>query len=325
VPSTHDSEPYGAANAAGAPSARDLAGFAVKRIYAEGGSFTGSLLRTFINEGFHDRARLADGRPVFDGYLIGISAAPFVSGVISLTSGTPTLPLGHPRRVTRSSDVPVIELMTENEAVTNTGPQAPEYDSGTGRHRLYEVAGLTHGDGLIAPGEEPTMRFQLTQRHLAPSAAADSCKLEHSDVPMNQLASAVLANLDEWVTHDVAPPRAERLQVDPTTHAPARDAVGNALGGIRVAQLDVPLATYAVAPADVAPECAGATGPLLRIRRIPLSRERLLTLYGSEAEFNRRFAARVRELVAARWLLAEDGDLEIEAARTRAAAAFRAP
>ena len=26
------------------------------------------------NEGFHDRARLADGRPVFDGYLLGVSS-----------------------------------------------------------------------------------------------------------------------------------------------------------------------------------------------------------------------------------------------------------
>jgi hypothetical protein len=168
------------------------------------------------------------------------------------------------------------------------------------------------------------MRFQLAQRHLAPVADTDPCTLEHSDVPMNHLASAALANLDEWVTRGVAPPRAERLQVDASTHTPARDAVGNALGGIRVAQLDVPLATYAVATAEASAECAKASGPFLRIRRIPLSRERLLTLYGSEAEFNQRFAARVRELVAARWLLPEDGDLEIEAARTRAATAFRA-
>lgn len=299
-----------------------MAGFAVKRIYAEGWSFTGSLLRTFINEGFHDRARLADGRPIFDGYLIGISSSTFVSGVISLTTGTPTLPIGHPRRVTRAIDVPVIELMTENEAVTNTGPQAADIDTGFGRHRLYEVGGLTHGDGLAPPGRETTMRYQLQQRGLPARTDTDACSMEHSDVPMGHLAGAALANLDAWVTRGVPPPHAERLQLDPATHAVIRDEFGNARGGVRTAQLDVPLATYAEPGAGSPESCRGPAGPFMRIRRLPFDRAKVLSTYGSEAQFMQRFASRAHELVKQRWLLEDDARLEIEAARTRVAQAL---
>jgi hypothetical protein len=196
-----------------------MGGLRVRRIYAQGWSFTGSLLRTFINEGFHDRARDAAGRPLIDGYLIGISAAPFISGMVSLTTGAPVLPVGHPRRVTRAIDVPVIELMTENEAVTNLGPQAIDADRGTGRHRVYEVPGLTHGDGLSAPGESSTIRFQLAQTGVA-AADSSSCALEISDVPMRDLAGSALANLDAWVTRGTAPPPSARLQLQPGSNQP---------------------------------------------------------------------------------------------------------
>jgi len=76
-------------------------------------------------------------------------------------------------RVARSIDVPVIELMTENEAVTNTGPQPPEHDVGMGRHRLYEVAGLTHGDSLQRGGLRPAMA-QLQRKGLWSPPPPDS-------------------------------------------------------------------------------------------------------------------------------------------------------
>jgi hypothetical protein len=288
----------------------------VQRIYAQGWSFTGSLLRTFINEGFHERARLPGGAPVFDGYLIGISSSTFVSGVIALTTGGPTLPIGHARRVTRSLDVPVIELMTENEAVTNTGPQAPQNDRGFGRHRLYEVGGLTHGDGLTPRGAEPTTQFQLTQHGLPVRRRDDACQLERSDIPFHLLARAALANLHAWVEKDLPPPRAARVTLD-AQHGAIRDHVGNAQGGVRVAQLEAPLAVYAVPGADASPGCRSPAGPFLNIRRVPLERATLEERYGDKDAFLGEFDAHVQRLVEERWLLPEDAALEREAARIR--------
>jgi hypothetical protein len=101
-----------------------------------------------------------------------------------------------------------------------------------------------------------------------------------------------------------------------------RDEFGNARGGVRTAQLDVPLATYAEPGAGSPESCRGPAGPFMRIRRLPFDRAKVLSTYGSEAQFIQRFASRAHELVKQRWLLEDDARLEIEAARTRVAQAL---
>lgn len=305
------------ANLPGGP----MGGLRVRRIYAQGWSFTGSLLRTFINEGFHDRARDASGRPLIDGYLVGISAAPFISGMVPLTTGAPVLPVGHPRRTTRAIDVPVIELMTENEAITNLGPQATDADRGIGRHRIYEVPGLTHGDGLAAPGESSTMRYQLQQAGFH-ATQTSGCTLEASDVPMRDLASAALANLELWVTRGTPAPASLRLDMADGGNRPRRDSLGNALGGVRVAQVEVPLAHYTVPGPDASEACRNEPSPFLKIRRQPLADTELADRYRDADEYLRRFRSQVNGLVRQRLLLPEDGRREIQDAQRRATAAF---
>jgi len=51
-----------------------LRGLSVKAMLVGGWFSTGSIQRVFINEGFHDRAQMANGQPIFDGYLIGVSS-----------------------------------------------------------------------------------------------------------------------------------------------------------------------------------------------------------------------------------------------------------
>lgn len=289
----------------------------VRRVYASGWSFNGSLLRTFINEGFHERARDAAGRPLIDGYLIGISASAFVSGVVPLTTGSAALPVAHARRATRSIDVPVVELMTESEAITNTGPQPPENDSGSGRFRLYEVAGLTHGDGLRRNVGTTPLEVQLRRRGIPTAAQSDACPLERSDVPLDALARAALENLDAWVEREVPPPKAPRIDF-----VGARDDFGNRRGGVPLARLELPLATYAV-PGETAPEaCRAVRSPFLYIRRMPLEPARLAAVYGTQEAWLERYARRLEELVAERWLRREDAAAELAEARVLAARAF---
>jgi hypothetical protein len=304
------------------PDAKNPLRNRVRRLYAQGWSFTGSFLRTFINEGFHERTRLANGAAAIDGYLIGISSSTFVSGVVSLTTGGPTLPPGHERRVTASIDVPVIELMTENEAVTNVGPQAPDNDQGRGRHRLYEVAGLTHGDRLTPRGAELTVQHQLARRGLPTRNRDDACELERSDVPFDLLGRAALANLHAWLEHGVPAPRSVRLELD-AQHAPMRDQFGNVRGGVRVAQLEAPLAAYVAPGAEASAACRNGAGPFINIRRIPLSAARLAERYGDPANYLAQFDAQLRRLIEERWLLPDDAALERQAAHARVQQAWK--
>lgn len=300
-------------------AAGPFAGLPVRRLYASGWSFNGSLLRTFINEGFHDRARDGSGRPLIDGYLIGISASAFVSGMVPLSTGTAALPVGHVRRTTRPIDVPVIELMTENEALTNTGPHPPENDDGLGRYRLYEVPGLTHGDGLRrSNARETPAQLQLRRKGIPTAAQEDRCPLGKSDVPLDALARAALQNLDAWVERGAPPPKAPRIDFSGPS-----DDFGNRRGGVPVARLELPLATYAV-PDDTAPRtCRHVRSPFLFIRRIPIGPERLAAAYGTPAAYLERYAQRLEELVAARWLRREDAEAELAEMRSLVTRAFR--
>lgn len=293
----------------------------VHHVFASGWSFTGSFLRTFINEGFHDRARLASGKPLIDGYLIGISGFSFRSGYLALNSKLPMPGIDDPRRPNRPIDVPVIELQSENEAITNREPQTLDRDRGPGAHRLYELPGTTHGSGgqrlFLA---ERQIAWRLGQPFAPP---AENCPYPQSDIDIAAFARAAHANLERWARGGAAPPRAIRLQHRGLDQI--RDANGNTLGGIRPAQISVPLARYGKAPegspCDLAPPGIGS--PALAMRRVPLSRERLSQLYpGGRADYLRRFDAAVDALVKNRWLRLPEARQQKAEARRQAAIAF---
>ena len=296
-----------------------------ERVYASGWSFTGSFLRTFINEGFHDRLRDARGRPLIDGYLIGISSSSFRSGYVPINAYTPNLEPDDPRRQNRAIDAPVIQLMSENEAITNREPQTPDSDGPGRRTRLYEVPGLTHGSGGRTQTDVTGQQRARRTGGPPPAPPTSACPFPITDVDMSHFGQASLANLDRWVRTGAPPPRAPRMRVD-AAFAQVRDAQGNTLGGLRPAQLAVPLARYGE-PADgaCAPR-AGLGSPAIQMRRIPLSAEALRALYpGGAADYLAKFDAHLEAMVREGWLLAADAAREKAQARTAARTAFGGP
>lgn len=291
----------------------------VEKVYASGWSYTGSFLRTYINSGFHEQNRLSGGRPLIDGYLLGISASTFRSGWVPLNTRIPMLADDDPRRVNRPIDVPVIELMSENEGVTNKNPPTPVSRA----LRTYEVPGLTHTGGSR---RSEIQQIQMAARTGQPQAGrgGGACPFPQSDVDMADYAQAAYDNLDRWSRAGVAAPPSARLIMDGTTAR--KDANGNALGGFRPAQLEVPLASYGAAPAGSGcdPPGPGVGSPSLPMRRVPLPPERLRALYpGGRAEYLRRFDAHVDRLLAERRLRAPDAARQKREARAAADAAFR--
>jgi hypothetical protein len=169
--------------------------------------------------------------------------------------------------------------------------------------RTYEVPGVTHGDGL---SDAPT-----------PS----QCPYPESDVPFRMLAWAALANLDAWVRDGVAPPRQERpMQTDPSARIAVKDALGNAVGGVAVPQIALPLARYGAVDD---PRCAPRAPHYLAMRRVRLDRAQLAALYpGGQAEYLARFEAHLDGMIAARWFLPSDKPALMDRAREAAEAAL---
>lgn len=294
-----------------------LAGLGVRRIYMSGWSFLGSTVRSWINHGFHDRYRRRDGGPLIDGYLAGISASSVNAGHVPLNSSV-GIPTDKATRMLRRIDSPVIELMSEMEALTNVDPQVPDIDSARGGHRLYELGGTSHGDSGVSGQTRSSVPQMLARNHPAAEAPV-RCGVGDTDVPMRDVAQAALFNLDRWVSTGRAPPRAARLTLAPDGKDFARDSFGNPVGGVRAAQLDVPLVRYA----EPDPSLCGGKVPRRSFKRLPVPAASLRQRYpGGRSDYLKRFDRRIDALVRDRWLLAPDAAAQKAAARRFADQAF---
>jgi hypothetical protein len=291
-----------------------LHGLKVRAMLVSGWSYTGSIQRVFINEGFHDRSRLADGRPVFDGYLIGVSSKWNNPGYLPLYNDEPYVPVGDPRRDLKKTDARVIEFLTESEVELNLKhePEMPDSDKQIGGHRLYELGGVIHVASLVDPAksyhELPNLA-QLIQHgyplRQLPTDPVFSCSLPQSDVPMGAFVRAAVDNLRHWVLDGKPPPKAKPLVWKDGKLA--RDAVGNVEGGIRAAEFAVPVARYGRYHGTDKPNCrADKAYPNVFFLRNDLSRGDLDRRYGSARRYVARYDEAVDDLVKQRWLLPAD-------------------
>ena len=302
-----------------------LTGYPIRAMIVSGGSFTGTIQRVFINEGYHDQARMADGKPVFDGYLIGYSSRWNDPGYIEMYDKEPVVALDDPRRTLKPIDAAVIEFITEFEVATGPGPQAADSDAPIGRHRMYELGGVIHSTSLVEPQvlrrERPHYAQLLARRYPAANIREEgpACPVLTSDIPHGEINRAVLDNLRAWILEGKPPPHAEQLQWEGDRIA--RDDVGNPKGGVKTAEFAVPLARYGTYLGSENPGClAGTAYP--RYLRNPLTRQELVKRYRTPARYLSLYDAQIDRMVKERWLLPEDAAVLKEKAKAMAAQSF---
>jgi len=259
----------------GAALRRDgLSGLEVGPVILGGESATGGVTRRYI-AAHHEEARMSGGEPVYNGYFPGQTAVGTLPGPL------PDL------------DVPVIELQGEREIITtfDRNPAGLGYRRPDGElYRLYEVPGMAHID---THGDE------------GPNETCGIAK--PNQLPLEHVWNMALRNLVEWVRDGVPAPRAERIQLEADDRTIARDAFGNALGGVRTPHVDVPVATYLT----VSERQPGATGDVrcdMVGPQFDLEPAELRSLYGSAEAYRDRLNQRLDELVEGRWYLASDAD-----------------
>jgi len=258
------------------PASRLLRGAQPRRIYLTGYSFTGVATSTFANY-HHNEFRLPDGKPVFDGY-VSIANAMYV----------------------RPLDVPVIRINTQSDfdSFGGVANRSPDNDAVPGRFRHYEVAGASHvfvpwpHANSAQPPKDGPIAAAAGQPKIDAAECTRSFPAGHlpNDFPLSMVTMQAFDNLYRWVDHNVAPPRVERLEVDQAGHAKL-DALGNALGGLRLTPISVPISVYGVASGGFC---------FLFGYRLPLSAAKCRELYGNHARYMERVAAGARGLVEQR-------------------------
>lgn len=259
-----------------------LRGLHVKKLVADGESQSAFRMATYV-DAIEPVAR------VYDGFLIHSrngSTAPLGDGFIGPVSTV---------RIRTDLKVPVFQVLTETD-MFSIGPSfPPARQPDTRRIRTWEVAGTAHADATY-------LRLLYVQgtRELQGMLDLRSVFASANNGPQRYVMNAALHELGAWVARGKQPAHGTPLTI--VDGKIARDAHGNALGGIRTPQVDVPVATLT------------GEGASLIGKTIPFDAATLKSLYPTRQDYVRAFDRATDRAVHAEHILAVD-------ARTMKAAA----
>lgn len=185
--------------------------------------------------------------------------------------------------------VPFIAVQTESENAGLGGYEARQDNSNTPdlKYMCYEVAGATH-DTVYSLLDYYKGDDYLYDIGVGPQYAGDD--VHPNDYPSQYAFAAIYAHLIDWVQKGIVPPAAERIPVD-EAHQNRTDDAGNAIGGVRLPQIDAPVGTYY----NYSTFAAMPGGKNVLFGHVDyFTPEELTRRYGSLAAYE----ARVRELAA---------------------------
>jgi hypothetical protein len=206
--------------------------------------------------------------------------------------------------------------MTQTDAARTQWMRRIDSDAEGDVFRLYEIAGMAHAApraaGLPSAGD-------LKIAGLAPGSDA-SCADAPTAFPEGLAMNAIWQQIDDLLVAGTALPRMPRIEVG-ADGVVRGDSLGNALGGWRLPQLDVPLAVYrgssrARADAPGTQGLCALTGSMQK-----LDAARLKALYGNRAAYLKRFNAAVDTAAAERRLTLPDA-AAVKAQATKAVPQF---
>lgn len=299
-----------------------------ERRIATGWSQSGSFLRTYLSERLHEEhtATLpARAGEIIDGYLVGVSSGGFgPMGYVEIgrdgemdldenfaptgdTSGQ--IALDDPRRIILDPPVPVIEYMSEDEAMQHVWHRRPDSDAPGDAYRCYQVPGRGHETGLLAT----SARAAEHGLDVSDQSLDDHDPLRH---PASRwLIAAAVSHLIAWLDGTI-PPRAQplRVRVDRGSERDPRgvdyravravtDTDGHAIGGLRYLEIDLPVRR--AAPVETGRH-------IMRVWRSEvLTAQEADRRYGGPEGYRALLRTHAAQLVAAGWLLREHATFAI--------------
>ncbi len=275
-----------------------LGGLRPEAVIAAGESQSAFRMVTYVNA-IHP---LTD---IFDGFLIHSRGGKGM-GAAAL-SQAPQTPVSVPAsaRIRDDLKVPVFTFQTETD-LTMLGSVTVRQDD-SDHFRLWEVAGTAHADsytvvtGMTDRGDSPDAAKLVVTTSVIPGT---SCADAINSGPQHFVLNAAIAALNKWVRKGVAPPIAPRIETNGDQRvAIARGPNGNALGGIRTPQLDVPIATFSGEAQPGSPMC------MLFGKTVPFDTATLASLYPTHDAYVAAFNAATDRAVKAGFILEADAAL----------------
>ena len=272
-----------------------LDGLRVRQVIAAGRSQSAFRLVTFINALHHRTA-------VFDAYFLhsrsGNGAGLSADSLAKVNEQTPT-----GAHIRTDVDVPVFDLQTEGDMVTLRS-HVTRQPAGA-RYRRWEVAGGAHAESPRWIVDTPPALDR-----------GPNCKEAINAVPHHAFAKAGLAALTRWMKDGVAPRQSPEIELtDPAAEDPiARDRHGNAKGGIRTPEIEVPTARLDGRVNEAVNAAPGMSNfCFLFGHTVPFDAAMLKTLYPTREAFAGPFTRAVRSMEADGYWLKPDAEAALGA------------
>lgn len=283
-----------------------LHGYNVKAVYASGYSQSAIALVGYINA-ITPRIK---GAPIFDGYFIGSGFG--IQAPLNQCSPAPAAL--DPRNVLRSRNAPIVATQTQSDYNSARQAYRPDSDAANDRYRYYEAAGPAH---VVV--EQTTSAPDAADTHAAGGTtliedyASCLAGARLSDFPGRDLLDAGFNILESWVRKGTAPPHASLLAATGTAPrlTETLDAYGNAIGGVRAPEVDVPVATYTASTGASSLNCS------LSGQQIPLGDATLRGLYPNKVDYIVNFAGDAIKVVQQGFLTPDDAVRSVVSAYER--------
>ncbi len=279
----------------------------VEYLIATGYSQTGGYLTTYINL-IHplDTAKLADGSPIYDGYMIGDGDA----FMFPLNQCVDAVPPGETGVTIKPSGVPIISVVTQGLLRNTIAARRPDSDTAEDKFRRYEIPGAAHVNQISndhKPGPDDIAKAGI------PETAANCAGINENgvtDFPIEFFMNSAYSNLYTWLRTGAAPPKAPPIL---TEKIEGKDEIlikldehGNALGGVRSPYVEYPLATYYGQSQPL--DDASAFFCMLAGYKKPFDDAKIKSLYPAQEDYLTKVNSMVDIMVNERFLTRSDGE-----------------
>jgi Alpha/beta hydrolase domain len=331
---------HAAADSAGTPN--PLKG-AINRTLASGKSQDGRFLKTFLLDGFN----MLGNRRVFDGMHVLVSAAGLLpiqktgSGPQSSADGAPTFDNPDFPGV-NDGPLTIGEIIAKVEARGEIPPKMLLVSSTTDYYSLRASLGRTGASGTVDQPLPANVRmYDVAGGSHATVSQAPGCNLPPGRLDWAPVSRALLLRLDGWVSRNAEPPASELMPLEPASgeppalraptqlsaaviQVPKRDRDGNALGGVRLPDIAVPIGTNSGQnqPLTFACSLVGSFSPFAATKaereRTGDTRPSIEERYHGRDDYVNRVRIASQDLAARGFLLPEDAAvIAQEAASTK--------
>ncbi len=245
-----------------------MGGLKVRKLIAAGASQSGFRLISYANG-------VQPLESAFDAIMPIIcagNASPFVEELEPVPSGADAKAAGHrivriPAKVRDDLSTPVMEINTQTEALTYYPRRQPDTD----RFVEWEVAGASH----VPEGGLDT-RWLVRDGLGAILPPLPHQTIKASEVIYRPTIDAAIGHVHKWVNGGPPPPSQAKMEISDFPLDYVLDKSGNAVGGVRLPDVEVPIARYT--------GTGNPVGALLG-QTLPFSPEELKLLYPAHDDY----------------------------------------